>query len=313
MGTWAWLPRRLAQLVLVALGVTVIVSFLIHLVPGDPARTVLGLQANPEAVAELHRDWGLDEPVTEQVWRYLGRTVQGDLGSSLLYREPVTEVIIQRIGPTVWLIVMSSLLSVLIATPLAIVAALRKDRAVDHAIRAIPLVGLGMPPAWVGLMLILLFALRLQVLPVGGYGEGFFGHLRSMLLPSLTMALILVPVLIRSLRASLLEVLDADFVTTARSKGLPEAHVIGRHALRLAVLSTITVLGVNVGILVGSTVVVERVFAVPGLGNLLVDAVLGRDFPVVQGVTLVLAVVVVGVYLLTDVVLAALDPRVRAG
>jgi len=173
-------------------------------------------------------------------------------------------------------------------------------------------VGLGFPQFWLGLMLLLAFALNSgRFFPVGGYGYGFFGHLRSMFLPSLTVGLGIAPILIRSLRASLLEVLDSDYITTARSKGLPERRVLARHALRNAIISTVSVLGVNIGFLVGGTLVIEQVFAVPGIGQLMINSIFQRDFPVVQAVTLVFSVMVVLVYLLTDIAHALLAPRVR--
>jgi peptide/nickel transport system permease protein len=201
---------------------------------------------------------------------------------------------------------------VVIAVPLAVIAAIKRNRLPDQVVRAVPLVGLGFPPFWLGIMLLLIFGLHLgRAFPVGGYGSGFLGHLHAMFLPALTVALGISPILIRSLRASLLEVLESDYVITARSKGIPESRVIRRHALRNAVISTVTVLGVNVGFLVGATVIVEQVFALPGIGQLLINAIFERDFPVVQAVTLVVALMVVLVYLITDVVHALLDPRVR--
>jgi peptide/nickel transport system permease protein len=310
MSRGRWFFRRVAQLLLVSLGVVIIVFFLIHLLPGDPARAVLGIAATPAAIAELHREWGLDEPIPKQLLLFLGRLGRGDLGDSLLYGQPVTQVMWERLGPTVWLLVGATLMSILIAVPLGVLAAVKRDSVTDHVTRVVPLVGFAMPPAWVGIVLILLLSLRLRVFPVGGFGEGVFGHARSMFLPALTAALIMAPILIRSVRASMIDALDSDYVDTARSKGISEWRVVTRHALRNALISSVTVMGVNIGILLGTTVVIERVFAAPGIGALLVDGALSRDFPVVQGVTLVLALAVVVVYLLTDLALVLLDPRV---
>jgi peptide/nickel transport system permease protein len=304
--------RRLLQMIPIAFGVTLLVFFLIHLVPGDPARTMLGTRATPERIAQLHEQWGLDEPLPVQYWRFLVRLVQGDLGSSLFYSVPAGRLVLERLPVTLWLIGLGTLLAVAIAVPLATIAAARRDRPSDHVVRAVPLVGLGFPQFWIGIMLLLAFALNSgRAFPVGGYGEGFFGHLHSMFLPALTVALAISPILIRSLRASLLEVLESDFVATARSKGLPERRVLVRHALRNAVISMVTVLGVNIGFLVGGTLVVEQVFALPGLGQLMINSIFQRDFPLVQAVTLAFAVMVVLVYLTTDIVHALLDPRVR--
>ncbi len=304
--------RRLAQLVPIALGVTILVFFLIHLVPGDPARTVLGNQATPDRIALLHHEWGLDRPLPVQYEKFMSRVVHGDLGSSLFYSVSAGRLVVQRLPVTLWLIGFGTLLSVLIAVPLAALAAVKRDRLLDHLVRGVPLVGLGFPPFWVGIVLLLVFALHLgRFFPVGGYGSGFIGHLHSMFLPSLTVAIGIVPILIRSLRASLLEVLDSEYVTTARSKGLPAHRVLVRHALRNAIISTVSVLGVNIGFLVGGTLVIEQVYAVPGIGQLMINSIFQRDFPVVQAVTLAFSIMVVLVYLLTDVAHALLDPRVR--
>ena len=312
MGLAGYTARRLLQTIPIAFGVTLLVFFLIHLVPGDPARTMLGTRATPEGIARLHREWGLDEPLPVQYWKFLERLVQGDLGSSLFYGVPAGRLVVDRLPVTLWLIGFGTLLAVAIAVPLATIAAAKRNGPVDHTIRVVPLVGLGFPQFWIGIMLLLAFALHSgRLFPVGGYGEGFFAHVRSMFLPALTVALAIAPILIRSLRASMLEVLESDFVATARAKGLPERRVLVRHALRNAVISMVSVLGVNIGYLVGGTLIVEQVFALPGIGQLMINSVFQRDFPVVQAVTLAFAVMVVLVYLTTDIVHALLDPRVR--
>ena len=312
MDRFAYILRRLVQAIPVLFGVTLIVFFMIHLVPGDPARTMLGVHATPSRVAALHREWGLDRSVPEQYWIYLKRVLHGNLGTSLFYRVSTASLITGRLPVTLWLIAYGTLLSIVIALPLATLAATRKDRPADQAVRAVPLVGLGFPPFWLGIMLLLAFGLHLgRLFPVGGYGNGFVGHLHSMFLPALTVALGISPLLIRSLRASLLQVLESDYVTTARSKGLSERRVLARHALRNAVVSTVAVLGVNIAFLVGATVVIEQVFALPGIGQLMLNSIFQRDFPVVQGVTLVFGILVVLVYLATDVLHSFLDPRVR--
>jgi peptide/nickel transport system permease protein len=312
MNLGAYVLRRLLQLVPIALGVTILVFFLIHLVPGDPAVTILGNQATPARVALLHHEWGLDRPLPVQYAKFMSRIAHGNLGDSLFYSVSAGHLVLQRLPVTLWLIGLGTLLSVLIAVPLAAIAATNRDRVPDHVVRAVPLVGLGFPPFWVGIVLLLVFGLHLgRAFPVGGYGAGFVGHLHSMFLPALTVALGIAPILIRSLRASLLEVLESEYVTTARSKGLPESRVLVRHALRNAVVSTVSVLGVNIGYLVGGTLVIEQVYALPGIGQLMINSIFQRDFPVVQAVTLVFSIMVVLVYLLSDVAHALLDPRVR--
>jgi peptide/nickel transport system permease protein len=312
MSLGGYVLRRLVQLVPVALGVTILVFFLIHLVPGDPARTILGNQATPQRIALLHEEWGLDRPLPVQYAKFMQRLAHGDLGESLFFDISARRLVVERLPVTLWLIVYGTLLSVLLAVPLAALAARYRDGPIDHVVRAVPLVGLGFPAFWTGIVLLLVFGLHLgRLFPVGGYGEGFFGHLHSMFLPSLTVAFGIAPILIRSLRASLLEVLESDYVTTARSKGLSERRVLVRHALRNAIVSTVSVLGVNIGFLVGGTLVVGQVFATPGIGQLMINSIFQRDFPVVQAVTLVFSVMVVLVYLLSDIAHALLDPRVR--
>jgi peptide/nickel transport system permease protein len=295
----------------VALGVTILVFLMIHLVPGDPARTMLGIRATDKNVAVLHHRWGLDQPLPAQYLLFMGRLLHGDLGDSLFYRVPTTVLIQGRLSATLLLLLYAVILSVLIAVPLATLAATNKDRLVDHVVRAIPLVGLGMPSFWLGIMLILFVGLDLRLFPVGGYGEDLAGHLYSMVLPGLTVAIAISPLLIRSLRTSMLAVLESEYVATARSKGLSERRVLIRHVLRNAAIPAVTVLGVNIAFLVGGTLVVENVFALPGIGNLMIQSIFNRDFPVVQGVTLVFAVLVVLVNLSTDIAYAILDPRVR--
>ena len=312
MSLTSYVVRRLLQLVPIALGVTILVFFLIHLVPGDPARTILGNQATPERIALVRHDFGLDRPLLVQYERFMGRIVHGDLGSSLFYSVPAGPLVLQRLPVTLWLLGFGTLLSVLIAVPLAALAATKRNRWQDQLVRAVPLVGLGFPAFWLGIMLLLLFGLNLgRAFPVGGYGSGVLGHLHSMFLPGLTVALGIAPILIRSLRASLLEVLESDYIVTARSKGISERRVLLRHALRNAVISTVSVLGVNIGYLVGGTLVIEQVYGLPGIGQLMINSIFQRDFPVVQAVTLVFSVLVVLVYLATDVAHALLDPRVR--
>jgi peptide/nickel transport system permease protein len=309
----AYVGRRLLTLVPVLLGVTVIVFFMIHLVPGDPARTLLGVRATDEAVAALHVEFGLDQPLWQQYLNFMGRLLHGNLGRSFFYDAEVTELVGLRLPATIWLLVAATLLALAISVPLAVLAATRRGSLVDQAIRAVPLIGLGMPAFWLGIMLVLLFGLKLRLFPVAGFGTTPVQHVSSIVLPGLTIALALTPILIRSLRTSMIGVLDSDYVVTARAKGLSHRRVITGHTLRNASVSSITVLGVNIAWLVGSTLVVERVFALPGLGTLMLDSIFNRDFPVVQGVTLVFAIMVVTINLVTDVVHGTLDPRVELG
>jgi peptide/nickel transport system permease protein len=311
VGRMSFVFRRLLLLVPVAVGVTIIVFFMVHLIPGDPARTILGIHATPKAIAILHREWGLNRPLISQYWLFIDRLFHGNLGTSLYYGQPAATLIFGRLPATLWLLVYAAVLAIIVSVPLAMLAASKKNGIRDHLVRVVPLLGLGMPPFWVGLLLQLGLAISIHAFPVTGYGSGLTGHLRSMFLPSLTVAIALTPVVIRSLRTSMIGVLSADYITTARSKGIPGRRLFVRHVLRNAVIPAVTVLGINIGFLIGGTLIVENVFAVPGIGSLMIQAIFNRDFPIVQGVTLVFGVMVVLVNLLTDIAYASLDPRVR--
>jgi peptide/nickel transport system permease protein len=236
--------------------------------------------------------------------------VRGDLGTSLYYRQAVGPLVVERLPPTVFLIVYSAVMALIVAIPLGIVAAVRRNSWMDQVIRTVSLVTLAMPAFWLGVLLILYFGLYHGWFPVGGYGDTFRDHLHHLFLPSLTIALAMAPILIRSLRSSMVGNLRAQYATTARAKGLTDRRVVTGHVLRPSLISTVTVLGVNLGFLIGSTVIIETVFAIPGLGFLMVSSIQTRDYPVIQAVTLVMAVLVITVNLLTDMTYALLDPRV---
>ena len=306
-----YIVRRLAQAIPVVLGITIVTFFLLRLIPGDPAMTLLGNHGTPEQIAVLRARWGLDEPIWIQFWLFLKQLAHGDTGPSLFYQVPTRTLIASRIGVTMALVAFATVFSVLITVPLATIAAIRKDRPADHVIRAVPLVGLGMPSFWVGLVLILVFAVNLGWFPVGGWGDTVPEHVYGLILPGLTSALAIVPLLVRSLRVGMLEVLQADYIATVRSKGLREHRVLLVHVARNAIIPTLTLLGINIAFLIGATVVVERVFQLNGLGSLMLASISNRDFPVVQGVTFVFALSVVMINLVTDLAAARLDPRIR--
>jgi peptide/nickel transport system permease protein len=307
-----FLARRLLQAIPVVIGVTIIVFLLIHLVPGDPARTALGSHATPKAIDELRHSWGLDRSLPSQYWLFMKRLVSGDLGESLRFKQSAGALVIERLPVTLWLIVYSTVLTCLIAVPAALWAASKQGAVRDRAIRLLSVASLGIPGFWLGLMLVEYVAVEAGLLPSAGFGTGFTGHLESLLLPSLTIAAGIVPLVIRSLRAETLKVAESDFVTTARAKGLSERQIRLRHLLRNALAPSVTVLAVNVSFLVGGTLVIEQVFSLAGVGTLMLQGIDARDFPIVQAVTLILALVVVGVNILGDLVQALLDPRVEA-
>ena len=307
-----FIVRRVLVMVPILLGISLVMFVLLRVVPGDPAVMALNVYATPERVAELRVLWGLDRPIVEQYGIFLAQLAHGDLGYSYFYKQPAISLVLERLGPELTLIASTVVLTLLIGVPLAAVAAVNRDRAADNSIRALMIVGLGLPAYWIGIVLLLAFGIWIPILPVGGYGDTLVGHLRSLILPSLTIALGLAPLIIRALRASMIETLEADHVDMARSKGLPRARVFRRHVLRPALIPAVTVLGINVGLLIGSTVIVEYVFGIPGLGLLMINAITSRDYPTVVAVTLVFALFVMLVNLLTDVLVAFLDPRARA-
>jgi len=310
MNLLAFLRRRVIQMIPVLLGISLITFFMIHLIPGDPARNMLGPRATPERVAELRQSLGLDEPLWFQYRRFLTGVLRGDLGTSLYYRQAVGPLVMERLPATIFLVVYSTVIALVVAIPLGIIAAVRRNTWIDQAIRTISLITLAMPAFWLGVLFILYFGLYHGWFPIGGYGESFAEHLYHLFLPALTIALAMAPILIRSLRTSMAGNLRAQYATTARAKGLTEPGVVTGHVLRPSLISTVTVLGVNLGFLVGSTVIIETVFAIPGLGFLMVSSIQTRDYPVIQAVTLVMAVLVVLINLLTDMTYALLDPRV---
>ncbi len=307
-----FLVRRLLQAIPVVLGVTIIVFFLIHLVPGDPASIALGVRATPKAVEALHREWGLDRSLPTQYLLFMERLLTGDLGTSLRYKQSAGSLVIERMPVTLWLLAYSTVLTCLLAVPAALLAASKPGAVRDRVIRLLSVISLGVPAFWLGLVLIQYVAIEARLLPAAGYGSGFTGHLESLFLPSLTIAAMLTPLVVRSLRAEILKIADSDFVTTARAKGVSERRVRLRHVLRNALAPSVTVLTVNISFLVGSTLVVEQVFSLGGVGTLMLQGIEARDFPIVQAVTLILALVVVLVNILGDLVQALLDPRVEA-
>ncbi len=304
-----YIVRRLAQMALVVLGVTLFAFLTIQLVPGDPIRIMLHGRATDEVVAAAHQRLGLDQPLPVQFARFVWNALHGDLGISIIQKASVTEIVGERLEASVFLLTYSALIAVALALPLALIAASRKDRPIDHAIRIGGMIGFAMPPFWMGLLLMLFFGLTLGLLPIAGYGKGFLGHLVHLTLPSLTIALFLAPILIQSLRAALLDVMTADYIEVARAKGLSERRILVKHVLRNALIPTITVLAVNIGWLLSGAVIVEYVFSIPGLGTLLVRAVGFRDYPVIQGLAVVFAMLVVTVNLLADLTYILVDRR----
>jgi peptide/nickel transport system permease protein len=307
----SYTARRLLQIIPVLIGITLFSFLLINLVPGDPVRIELGPHASFAQVEHLREQLGLNESLINQYLHFLGGAATLDFGESLALHQGVGTLISARIGPTAFLVLYSLVLSLLITVPFGVLAAVRREGVTDHAIRIVAMVFLGMPMFWLGLVLVLIFGLDLGWFPTGGYQHGFPEAIRSLTLPAITLALGIAPLFVRSLRASVIEILDTGFVEAARSRGYSQSRVLFRHVLRNASISTTTLVGVSVAGLLSWIVVIENVFSIPGLGQLLVQSVSARDYPVIQAVTVILALAVVLINLATDLVYAAIDPRVR--
>jgi ABC-type dipeptide/oligopeptide/nickel transport system permease component len=303
------LGRRLAQMIPLLVGITLVSFVLIRIVPGDPATQILGNHYTPQAAAQVTHQLGLDRNVAAQYWLFLKSALTGSFGHSYSLNSSVGELVARGIGPTLFLIVMAGLFTTLIAVPLGLYSGLHRGGVVDQSARVFLLIGYALPGFLLGVLLILVFGVKIPILPINGFGTGLGGHILHTILPAFTLAVPFSTVLVRSLRAGVAETLKADYVTTALLKGIPWRRVVGRHVLRNASMSVVVVFGVNLAFLVGGTVVVENVFSIPGLGSLLVSAVSTRDYPVVQGLTLLFAVFVLVVNLLTDMIHLAVDPR----
>jgi peptide/nickel transport system permease protein len=310
MARYSFVGRRLLQVIPVLFGITIVIFFLIRLIPGDPALQILGQHYTKAGGAEIRHALGLDRPVYDQYLLFMKHLFDGNLGQSIAYKQSARTVIEQRLAPTLFLVGYAAVLATIVSIPAGVISALRRGGMFDQFARLTTLVGYAMPAFWLGIILILVFSIHLQLFPVNGYGNSFTSHIDHLFLPSLTIALGFSTILIRTLRSSTLAVLAADYVDTARIKGISRFAVLRKHVLRNAIVSVVVVFGINLAFLISGTVIIENVFSIPGLGSLLVDSVSTRDYPVVQGVTLVFAVFVVGVNLLTDLVHASLDPRV---
>lgn len=310
MNIIAFLRKRILQALPVLFGILFVVFLVVRLIPGDPARLMLGVHASDEKLAALREQLGLDLPLWQQFTQFVIHVVRGELGTSLVFRRDVLEVILDRLPVTLSLVAFAVLLSVAICVPLAMLAAMRQGRMPDFLVRGGTTLTLAMPGFWLGLNLLILLAVIFPLFPVSGYGRGIADRIWHLFLPALTIAFSLAPILIRTLRASLIEIMAAPHVEFARTKGLPERLLIWRHVLRNGLMATITILGVNIGWLIGGSVVVETVFTLPGIGALIISSVTARDFPMIQGIALIFGLMVVAINLVTDLIYAALDPRV---
>ncbi len=301
--------RRIVLLVPVLFGLSVLVFLLLHLAPGDPVIAQIGLHPTAETVERLRRELGLDDPLPVQYLVWLNRMLHGDFGNSLYAHAPVLDLILQRLPTTLALTFSSITLAVLVGLPLGVVSATHRDSAIDNVGRILAIVGVSVPVFWLGFLLILAFAVEIRIFPPGG-SVNQYGPI-ALVLPTIVLATSFVGVVVRFARASMLEVLGQDYVRTARAKGLPPRAIEYRHALRNALIPLVTVVGLQVGVLVSGAVLTETVFSLPGLGLLMTNAVAARDYPLILGSVLVVAVLVVVANLAVDLLYGALDPRIR--
>lgn len=310
----AYVARRLLALVPVALVVATVAFVLIHLAPGDPASIIAGPDASPEDVQRIARQLGLDAPLYVQLGRFYGRLLLGDLGQSIFLRKPVSEAILDRVEPTLLLTVFATLIAVAIGVPSGVISARYHNTGPDQAFMAFALVGISVPNFLLALLMVLLFGVRLGWFPVAGYAPleyGWLGTLRSLVLPAVALGLVQSALIARITRSSMLDVLYQQFIVASRAKGLGERAIVYKHALRNALIPTITIIGISFAILMGGAVVVETIFNIPGVGRLIISAVLRRDYPVIQGVVLCVAGVYMLINLLVDLSYLVIDPRVR--
>ena len=312
----AYILRRLVLLVPVLLVVGVVVFALVHLTPGDPAAVILGDRATPEEIGRLRGQLGLNDPLPVQFVRWFGGVLRLDFGESIFLGESVTGALRDRVQPTLLLTLYALSIQLLIGVPAGVLAAVRHDSPLDRVLTVVAISGAAIPTFFLGILLILLFAVQLRWLPSGGYvapTEDLGAHLQGMLLPAFALGFSAAGLLARLVRSSMLDVLREDYVRTAFAKGLPERFVVVRHALRNALIPALTVIGASVGALLGGAVVTETVFTIPGMGRLVVQSIARRDYPVIQGAIMAIAVTYVLVNLLVDLLYVYTDPRVRLG
>lgn len=303
--------KRLGTGLITLVFASVVVFYLIHLIPGDPARQLLGVRGTEESIKAIRTSLGLDGSLFTQYRIFMTHLLRGDLGTSIRYRTPVLDLILSRLPATGFLILYAMFLSIVVGVPIGIIAALKREKLLDHVARIGVMTLMAIPAFWLGTMLILIVGLEVQLFPVSGYGDSFKEHIVHLFLPALTLSIWMAGLIVRNLRDSVIGVIDSPHVVFARLRGFPSGVVLRRYVLRTSCMSTITIIGVNVSYLLAGSVVVENVFSIPGTGSLLIDAVFARDYAVVQGVTLLYAVIVISVNILADASYPLLDPRVR--
>jgi len=309
-----YILRRLLQTIPVMLVVAIFIFLMLRLTPSDPAAIIAGDNANAEQVAQIRSQLGLDQPMLQQFVIWIGKVLTGDLGESFFFKKTVAALVGERIEPTLSLAFFTIMIAVLVAVPLGVLAAHRQDTWIDRLVMGFSVLGVSLQEFVIGYLLIYVFAIWLNWLPVQGYqriGEGVLGWAQRLILPSMTLSVIYIALIARMTRASVLEVLSEDYIRTARAKGQIERKVLFRHALRNAAVPIVTVIGLGIALLIGGVVVTESLFTIPGLGRLTVDAVLARDYPTIQAVILLFSFVYVMINLAVDLIYTLLDPRIR--
>jgi peptide/nickel transport system permease protein len=312
----AYFLKRIVILIATLVLVSGAIFVVLQVLPGDPAQIILGIKATPETLQDLRHKLGLDLPLPVQYLNWIGGVIRGELGKSITYEVPITSLILSRLPVTIPLALLSILFAVVFSIPLGIYAALHRNQPGDYGVMIFSQIGLAIPAFWAGILLILLFAVELRWFSAGGFkpwGETPWGALKSLLLPALSLGLIRAAVLARLTRSCMLEVLGEDYIRTARSKGLTEKVVVYKHAFRNALIPVVTIVGLQMGELLAGAIVIENVFHLPGLGRLVFLAIGQRDLPVVQGVSLLIAFLIVVVNFAVDVIYGIVDPRIRAG
>jgi peptide/nickel transport system permease protein len=310
----AYLIKRFFILLVTLLLVSVAIFAVVMVIPSDPAQIVLGIHATPETLQALRHKMGLDRPVIVQYLAYIKDIVRGDLGRSITYDVSISSLIFSRLQVTVPLAILSMIFAIALSIPLGIYSALHRNRMGDYGVMVVSQIGLAVPAFWAGILLILLFAVTLHWFPAGGFHNWLIGPvkaLQSLLLPALSLGFVRAAVLTRMTRSSMLEVLGEDYIRTARSKGLSKRRVIYKHAFRNAIIPVITIIGLQAGDLLAGAIIIENVFHLPGIGRLVFEAIGQRDLPVIQGVVLFIATMIVGINFLIDVAYRYLDPRIR--
>jgi len=311
---FAYIVRRILATIPTMIVVAVFVFALLHLSPGDPAAIIAGDTASPADIARIHAELGLDRPLYQQFFDWVWRLLHGDLGISIFTNLPVAQLIAQRVGPTVALTISTLIVSIALAIPLGVIAAWKAGTWIDYLVMAFAVLGFSVPVFVLAYILIYIFAIDTNLLPVQGYvslSAGFWPFLSHIILPSVALGMVYTALLARITRASMLDVLAQDYIRTAQAKGLATDQVLIGHALKNAAVPIVTVIGIGIALLISGVVVTETVFAIPGLGRLTVDAILRRDYPIIQGVILIFSAAYVLINLLVDVSYTLLDPRIR--